>query len=46
MKKYHIDFNDKRRVQRGMFAQDEEEVKYYISEKYKIPFTEFKVTEV
>lgn len=46
LKCFHIDFKDKRRAQRGMWGKDEEEIKIYIEKKYKIPFTEFKVTEV
>jgi uncharacterized protein YbcC (UPF0753/DUF2309 family) len=33
--KFYIDFEDKRKVRREMIAETEEEVKIYISNKYK-----------
>lgn len=46
MKKYHIDFKDKRRVQRGMFAENEQEVFDYISKKYNLTSEDFIINEV
>lgn len=43
MKLYRIDFKDKRRVQRSMYAESEQEVIDYIKNKYKT--SEFVVTE-
>lgn len=41
--KFIIDFEDKRKLQRNMNAETEEEVFKYISEKYKT--TKFKITK-
>jgi len=42
---FKIDFKDKRRVQRGMFAENKEEVENYISKKYRLNKSDFKVLE-
>jgi hypothetical protein len=46
MKKYYIIFRDSRRLQRTMLSDSEQEVKDYISNKYKLEAEkDFKVSE-
>jgi hypothetical protein len=46
MNRYHINFKDKRRLQRGMMAETEQEVREYITNKYKLSPDDFEVVEV